>query len=146
MNQNIFDLSIEILSKSNDGDDLSPNHLLLLQNAANNNINGRGTRKLLEIYDQIIKGTYKKEIPWIFGIKHMTQGADRSMYYKGIKVEHFDHNFWCTDGWKKRMKKDTIELKKACQKLEKKGIEVNFSNVLDFLIDGRRAKREALKN
>ena len=146
MNQNIFDLSIEILSKSNDGNELSPNHLALIQNAVNNNINGKGTRLLLKIHEQIIKGTYKKEIDYIFGVKHMTQGQEGSMFYKGITVEHFDHNFWCEKGWKKDMKKATIQLKKDCQKLEKKGIEINFSNLLDYRVKRSKAKREAITN
>lgn len=146
MNQSIFDMSIEILKKTNDGNNLSSSHLLLIQNAANDNINGKGTRLLQKIYDDVIKGTYTKPIFWLCGIKDMTQDENRSVYYKGIKVEHFDHNFWCSEGWQERMKKDTIEAKKACKILEKKGIEINFSNVLDYLIAQRRAKREALKN
>lgn len=52
MNPDIADLSIEILEATNDGDDLTPCELKLVEMACNGFINGRGTRKLIQIHNE----------------------------------------------------------------------------------------------
>jgi hypothetical protein len=67
-------------------------------------------------------------------VEGLTRGTngDRSVFWKGKKVEHYDHDFWQSKGWQEDMKRDAEKLGKVCQSMEDAGVEINFSNYLSF--------------
>ncbi len=50
----IQDLCIDILHHTHDGDDLSQCELKLVEGAVNGFLNGKGSRKILQIYDRVV--------------------------------------------------------------------------------------------
>jgi hypothetical protein len=61
-------------------------------------------------------------------IEHITRDHDGYIYYKGIYVEHYDLGYINTEKAKKSLKK----LKRRCESLERKGIEISIASVLDL--------------
>lgn len=101
--------AIEILEKTNDGDDLSPEHLYLTECAVNGFLTEEGAKAFEELYQAVLAG-YKK--PWYFGIENLTVDHQHYVYWKGIGVEHFDR-LWSEDakGW-------ATEVARRCKILE----------------------------
>ena len=133
MTELVFENACYILEHTNDGDDLTSKDLSLVEAAANGMLNPRGEVVLVQLKYKIETGSYEADPDWFFEIENLTRGKgdDRSVFWRGIRVEHYDHDFWCSEGYMERMKKDAQKLAKVCQYLEENGIEVNMSNVLD---------------
>ncbi len=110
------DMACAILQKTNDGDDLAPQHLWLLQEWVNGNLNEKGKKAFKEVHDQVIAGKYKK--PWLCGVEHLTQDHEGYVYWKGKHVEHYSH-----DNYEEK-KRAAEELAGRCRILESKGIPV----------------------
>lgn len=118
----ILDTSCNILSLSNDGDDLSPNDLKFIENVANFGVNEEGEIYLYELETKLEKGIYKKAC--FYGVENLTQDHEGFVYYKDIHVEHYsyrDHE----EG-----KKSAIILKSRCEVLEKNNIEISCHNAV----------------
>jgi hypothetical protein len=122
-----YDMIIEILHTTNDGNDLSPQHLKLVEIASNNNLSEAGEVALYELYSNVKKGYTK---PWFLGIEHMTRDQDGFVYWKDTQVEHYDHDHWCSEGYEAQMFNDAKELSRRCLILESAKLEVNSSNVI----------------
>lgn len=84
-------LGIKILQHSNDGDDLSPRHLKLVEMGANGYLNDAGIAELERIAAEVEADTYQD---WYFGIKGLWLDHQGYVYYKGKRVEHYSF----TDG------------------------------------------------
>lgn len=142
MNELIFEAASYILGNTHDGDDLSSNDLGLVEYAANGMLSPRGEVVLIQLKYKIENGTYEADPVWFMGIENLTRGKgdDRSVFWRGIKVEHYDHDFWCSEGYMQRMQKDAEKLAKVCQYLEENRIEVNFENVMDNYTKGAYAQ------
>lgn len=122
------ELACQILEKTNDGNDLSPEHLKLLEMAVNGILNDRGKQAFRALHKQVTEGNYVK--PWFMGIKHVTVDHEGYVYWKGVQVEHFTLSIKDND-WKK----DTEELAALCLWLEKQNIEVNSLSYLKHCLD-----------
>ena len=85
------DKTLAILQGSHDGDDLAPEHLKLVEWAANNCLNERGWSAIDELYASVSQGTYRK--PAYLDVKFMTRDHDGFVYFKDTQVEHYS-NFW----------------------------------------------------
>jgi len=127
----VFDLCGSILQNSDDGDALSKNDLILVENAVNGNLSPRGEVVLFQLNHRVLSGTY--QIAWFCGVENLTRGYadDRSVFWKGIRVEHYDHDFWCSEGWQKDMIEDAEHLGRVCQYLEENGIKVSMESYMD---------------
>lgn len=127
----ISDLALKILDLSNDGNSLSNSDLKLVENAVNGFLIPRGEVVLAQLAFKLEEGSY--EIPWFCGVENLRRGEgdDRSVFWKGIRVEHYDHDFWQSEGWQEGMIKDAEHLGRVCQWLEDNHIEVNFDNYMD---------------
>lgn len=117
-----IDICIEILQKTNDGNDLAPWHLKLLELAANQGLNEAGEIALYELYEQVKNG-YKK--PWHLGIKHMTKDHEGYIYYKGRQVEHYSFH---DDPGQKRERKSLRKLQRNMLFLESIGQPPTLGN------------------
>jgi len=122
------ELACQIIEKTNDGQDLSPEHLKLTEMAVNGFLNEKGKQWFLELHKQVTETGYVK--PWFMGVKHVTIDHDWYVYWKGIYVEHFTLSIKDHD-WKK----DTEELAAVCLELEKNNIEVNSRSYLKHCWD-----------
>jgi len=112
-----------ILKATNDGDDLDPDQLKLLENAVNGFLNEKGSTAFEKLYEDV-KAGYKK--PWLHGIEHLTIDTVGYVYWKGIQVEHYNL------GWHRsaEAKKQAEEVARRCHLLEVRGQKVNYANVI----------------
>lgn len=122
--QNNCEMAIAILQKTNDGDDLDPKELKLLENAVNGFLNDYGQKLFTELHQRVIAGTYKK--PFFHNIEHLTINHVGYVYWKGKMVEHYSLSW----AYSQDAEKSARELARRCLYLEQIGIEVNSSNAV----------------
>lgn len=115
------DLAHEILQKTNDGNDLAPQHLSLLQGAVNGNLTEKGIEAFKKLHKEVLAGYTK---PWYHGIKNMTQDHEGFIYWRGIEVEHYSHDSY------ESAEKSAKELERRCKILESKGIKPTSSTAI----------------
>lgn len=113
----ICDMACEILRKTNDGDDLDPMHLWLVQEAVNDHLNEKGEALFQELHTQVTGGNYKK--PWVHGVEHLTRDHKGYIYWKGHQVDHYS---FYGKGAYEREKAAAEELGRRCRILESKGV------------------------
>lgn len=114
----------EILRLTKDGEELSPEHLWLVENAVNGFLNDKGEEKFRSLYEDVAAGRYHK--PYLHGIEYLTINHEGFVHWRGKHVEHYDISFAFSD----KGREATLELASRCRYLEKKGIEVNMTNVV----------------
>lgn len=117
------EMACEILRTTNDGDDLAPEHLKLVELAVNGFLSEKGETKFYQLYDRV-KAGYKK--PWLQGVENITIDHTGYIYWKGYRVEHYTLKF----AYSPKAKKDLKELVKRCELLEKHNLPVNSGNVV----------------
>jgi len=114
MLQSVCDKACEILQKTNDGDDLDPRHLKLLEMAVNGFLNDVGETAFEELYTNVQAG-YQK--PWFHDIEHLTRNHEGYVLWKGKAVEHYDSSL----AYSAAAKKQAEELARRCRILESRG-------------------------
>jgi len=119
------DKACAILKKTNDGDLLDPSDLKLTEYAVNGHLNESGREVFEKLYQRVVvDGTYVK--PYLHDIEHMTRDHEGYIYYKGIHVEHYDRDYVYSEA----AKHELTELKRRCEFLERKGVEVSCGSVV----------------
>lgn len=118
-----YDEILYILHNTNDGNDLAPEHLKLVEHGANCFLNAKGEIALQQLYKSVQKG-YSK--PWFHGIENMTEDLEGFIYWKHIKIEHYSFSDY------KKEEESAIELAHKCKYLESKGTKPTLSAVLNF--------------
>jgi len=117
------EMAITILQKTNDGDDLDPMHLKLVELAVNDFLNEEGKATFRKLFDDVNKGY---EPPWFHGIENMRRSQQGYIFWKGKEVEHYDSPWAYTlDG-----KKSAEELAVRCRHLESIGVAVSTSTAI----------------
>ena len=120
MSTHYCEMAIEILQRTHDGDDLDPSDLKLVELAVNGFLNEAGKLAFAELHSNVTKpDDYTR--PWFLGIEHVTRDHEGYIYWKGVAVEHFDHDVWTEDGWRDRMRADAEKLAARCKILEEIG-------------------------
>ena len=114
--------AITILQKTNDGDDLAPRHLSLLESAVNGFLTPEGIKAFDTLYEQIESGPYVK--PWLFDVENVTMDNQGYVYWREIQVEHF--TIWNDDSRERLRRYTSEEIAPACLALEAQGIPVNY--------------------
>jgi len=115
------DLACEILRATNDGNELAPPDLKLVEMAVNGFLNDKGWEAFKELHRKV-KAGYKK--PWFHGIEHLTIDHSGYVRWKGKVVEHYTFDN-CEE------EEDSAkELGRRCRILESNGIEVNMENTI----------------
>jgi len=112
-----------ILQKTNDGDDLDPRDLKLLEMAVNEFLNEEGKKAFEELYTNVQAG-YKK--PWLHGIEHLTRNHVGYVLWKGKIVEHYDSPW----AYSTKAKKSAEEVARRCRILESRGEIPTTHNVI----------------
>lgn len=117
MPKEINALAIEIIAATNDGDDLAPHHLKLVEMAVNGYLNDEGMVAFHELAEQVRAG-YRK--PWFHGIEHLTLDSEGWVYWKEYRVEHYTPRWAYSD----EAKRQAQMLARKCKYLEAKGEDV----------------------
>ena len=78
------DMAVMILQSTQDGDDLDPYHLWLVQEWVNDHLNEKGEAAFRALHAQVIAGQYEK--PWLHGVENLTRDHHGYIYWKGIQV------------------------------------------------------------
>jgi hypothetical protein len=128
MDSNFCELACDILRATKDGDELAPPDLKLLELAVNGFLNEAGKAAFMELHRNATKPE-GYTVPWFLGIEHMTRDHERYIYWKGVRIEHFDHDHWRQHGWRERMKADAEALAVHCLDLEAYGVTPTWQNV-----------------
>lgn len=116
--------ALSILERTNDGNELSPRDLKLVENAVNNFLNEKGIALFYKLYMDVLGNEYKPN--WLHGIENMTVNHDGYIFWKNIEVEHYDHPY------SEDSKNCLEELSKRCLHIESLDIPVSISNVIWF--------------
>lgn len=127
---NTCELACDILRATHDGDDLAPPDLKIVELAVNGFLNEQGKALFLELHRNVTKPEgYTR--PWFLGIEHLIRDHQRYVYWKGVRVEHFDHDLWQQEGWQERMKTEGESLAARCRELESRGIAPDIRNIIE---------------
>ncbi|MBN3869540.1 hypothetical protein [Nostoc sp. JL33] len=111
---------IQILQLTNDGDDLSPNQLSLLELAANNHLSELGQQAFNDLYQNILVGDYQE---YFHSIEHLTVDHEGYIYWKGKVIEHYSFQDY------EEEKKAAEQIAAKCRYLESINVEVSWSTV-----------------
>ncbi|MBA7710597.1 hypothetical protein ES703_119542 [subsurface metagenome] len=109
-----IDMALEIIRQTNDGDDLSPGDLALVESAVNGFLSESGEIAFQELHKKVLEG-YSP--PWFHGIEHMTIDHAGYVYWKGVQVEHYGPG----NPYSAKMKQATEEIARRCRILEERG-------------------------
>jgi len=82
------DRSLEIIRKTNDGNDLAPRDLKLVELAVNGFLNPTGEQLFQRLYEDVMAGKYRW--PWYKDIEHLTLDHVGYVRWKAHIVEHFE--------------------------------------------------------
>ncbi|HET6844330.1 MAG TPA: hypothetical protein VFK06_22000 [Candidatus Angelobacter sp.] len=129
MSANVCELACGILRATKDGEELAPPDLKLVELAVNGCLNEAGKAAFMELHRNATKPA-GYTVPWFLGIEHMTRDHQRHIYWKGARIEHYDHDFWQQNGWRECMKADAEALAARCLALEAQGITPTWQNVM----------------
>lgn len=95
-----------------------------------NCLNRLGESKANEYGDPLV-GSWD-EGGWFFGIPNLTRDDyEGSVYWKGKRVEHYDHDYFGGDGFEQKMEADARALAEKCKDLESRGIEPSLNAILN---------------
>lgn len=120
----VCDKSCEILQRTNDGDDLEPMHLKLIEDAVNGFLNEKGIEIFNELLITVINGQHKK--PLFHGIEHLTIDHIGYVYWKGHQVEHYELPW----AYSEEAHRAAIELARRCETLESRGIVPSVNSAI----------------
>ena len=116
MPRNIADIdrALDILRRTNDGNDILPGDLWLVQEAVNGRLNECGRNAFLELSARVDAGY---SIGWLHGIEHLVMAPDGYVSWRNEIVEHYDECLRTSaDG-----RRQAIEITRRCRILEERG-------------------------
>ncbi len=111
----LTEMAIAIIKATNDGNDLSPGHLALVQDV----VNGRAGEKAIAVFEAIHESVCagKYQAPWFHAIKNLIRDHEGCVYWKHVAVEHYDARHAYTD----KSRNDARVLAQRCRFLESEG-------------------------
>ena len=107
-------MALEIIQKTNDGNDLAPEQLSLVEAAVNGWLTESGEVAFHQLYESVEKGYVK---PWYHNIENLTQDQEGFIYWKGEHVEHYSFQDY------EKADEEAHELSRRCKILESRGIK-----------------------
>jgi len=112
--QDILETCLEILEATQDGEDLSPHHLQLVERGANHWLDEVERAELRQLADDVRLG-YEK--PWLHNIEYLTIDNDGVVSWKGEPVDHYSLNW----AFSSAASEVSQRLAESCLELEKSG-------------------------
>lgn len=123
MEETICEKAVQILQVTNDGNNLDPRHMSLIQGAVNGSLNDKGMAAFEELYKSVSTShAYQK--PPFHGVEHLTVDNEGYVYWKEIPIEHYSHPF------SNYAREHAIKLGKCCRYLEHLRIPVNMTSAI----------------
>ena len=123
MESEVHEKAIEIIQRTNDGEDLAPRHLKLVENAVNGFLTEEGMHAFRDLHAQVMKGYVK---PWFCGIEHLTIDHEGYVYWRGVEVEHYSFG----PNQRVECKEAAEELSRRCRTVEERGEKVTMKTVI----------------
>jgi hypothetical protein len=120
----VTEKAIVILQKTNDGNDLDPSDLALVQAAVNRHVTPDGAKAFDVLYASVEDGSYKR--PWFHGQENMLIDHEGYVYWKGSRIEHFSPEYAYT----RDAGKQAVELSRRCKILEERGVVPTIGEVI----------------
>ena len=118
-----IDRALDILRLTNDGNDLIPFDLWLVQEAVNGHLNERGRKAFIELSARVDAGY---SIGWLHGVEHLVMAPDGYVSWRGEIVEHYDECLRTSaDGCRQ-----ALEIARRCRILEDRGEQVSSTTVV----------------
>jgi len=117
------DAAIDILQKTNDGDDLDPQHLKLVELAVNGFLNAKGEVAFRELHACVVQG-YQK--PWLHDVENLTIDHTGYVRWRGTMVEHYDLSW----AYSAKAEVQAQELGRRCRILESRGEKPTTHNAI----------------
>jgi hypothetical protein len=117
ISEEIFHLAIEIIAATNDGDDLAPHHLKLVEHAVNGFLTDEGMTAFYELVENVRAGY---QPPWFHGIEHLRIDQEGFVYWKNQRVEHYTPRWAYTED----ARRHAVALAGLCKHCEITGIDV----------------------
>lgn len=117
-------MSIDILKRTNDGNDLEPSDLNLIQSCINGGLTEEGEIYFQKLYNSVLSLKYQK--PFLCGIENITRDHEGYIYWKEKQIEHFTFSIMSYE----RVKNECLELKRRCEILEYLGQVINTGSVI----------------
>lgn len=130
----LIDKALKILENTNDGNDLTPQHLKLLENGVNGFLNDKGAVTLDELYKTVEAGQYKRSA--YLGVEFMDRDSEGYVYFKGTEVEHYSSFY----AYSEMAKMDLTVLQSHCLFLEQNNIPLNRHFQCDYSMGGEYAE------
>ena len=124
MKISICEKAIEILNKSNDGNDLDPAELKIVEMAVNGFLNEDGIESFNQLHESVRSGNYHK--PYLCGIEHLTRDHEGYIYWKDQEVEHFTFSAMTSE----EVQVQSAEVEKRCLHLESIKAEISTNSVI----------------
>ena len=128
----ILDTVIEILSRTSDGELLTPPDLALTQYAANDGLTEAGEVRLAQLHADVLSGEYFKQAKWFRGVEHMTQNHEGYVFWKGKRVEHYSYRD--DKDSRDRELASLQRLAESCKHVESLGLPVTSRNALSLTL------------
>jgi hypothetical protein len=130
-----YEQALQVLRATDDGDELAPRDLWLLERVVNHGRGRLGARDLArwnEVVDLTSRNAYGQS--WLHGVEHLTKTQQGNVCWKGCSVEHYSFG-------------DRLEEERAaahrlgacCRFLEANGREVSGREVLQAYTEARLA-------
>lgn len=123
MSESIYETALFIIQSTNDGEDLAPHHLKLVEMAANGHLNEEGEVAFYELAANVQNG-YQQ--PWFHNQEHLTISHEGWVYWRGKQVEHYTPSW----AYSEKAKESAQELAHRCAHLESLGEEVTIEKVI----------------
>ena len=118
------ELAIDILRATNDGNDLAPEHLKLLEIAVNCPLGVKALQSFRRLHREVTSGTYAR--PWLQGVEHLTRDHNGYVSWKGLRVDHWSGNLPHTE----KGKDAALELARRCEIIESRGEVPDTTSVI----------------
>lgn len=119
-----IDKAIAILQKTQDGNQLSPGHLSLVEAAANGHLTPAGEKTFAEVHKAVAEDRYVR--PWLHGVAHLTKDHLGYVLWRNKGVEHFSFSDPQAE------KAAAIDLAERCLSVESRGFPVNGRTISSF--------------
>jgi hypothetical protein len=118
-----IDRALDILRRTDDGNQLTPFDLWLVQEAVNERLNERGRTALRVLWDRVDAGY---NVGWLHGIEHLVMAPDGYVRWRGEIVEHYDECLRTSvDGCRQ-----AHEIARRCSDLEERGQPVKSTTAV----------------
>ena len=114
----ITETACAILRATNDGNDLDPSDLWLVQEMCNHGLTEAGEVAFYELAARVERGYVK---PWFHDIEHLTHDHRGYVYWRGVNVEHYSYS---GDGAFEREGVAARRLADTCLAIEARGLAV----------------------